>query len=68
MPDSVEPGERYIVLQDVGVDSKLYEFRGKFVVTLGKAGKGFFDLTQGQVDVRTEDGEVIENVDITELA
>ncbi|MBM4226112.1 MAG: hypothetical protein FJ167_15370 [Gammaproteobacteria bacterium] len=68
MPDSVEPGERYIVLQDVGPDSKLYRHRGEFVVTLGKAGKGFFDLTQGKVDVKTEDGEVIEDVDITELA
>jgi len=64
MPDEVKAGSSYVVGR-VGMFSKLSGHEGEVVVALGDASTSFF--SSGRVDVRTEDGDLIEDVDITEL-
>lgn len=49
-----------------GFFSKVSHLAGKRVTALTDGGSGLFQ--NGVVDVRTEDGELIENVDINDLA
>lgn len=66
MPDEVQAGSSYVVGK-VGMFSRLSGHVGKVVVALGDASTSFFSSSNGVVDVRTEDGELIKDVDITQL-
>lgn len=66
MPDEVKAGSSYVVGK-VGMFSKLSGHEGEVVVALGDASTSFWSSSGGVVDVRTEDGDLIEDVDITQL-
>lgn len=66
MPNEVQASSSYVVGK-VGMFSKLSGHEGEVVVALGDASTSFFSSSNGVVDVRTEDGELIEDVDITQL-
>jgi len=61
----IRAGSVYVVRKP-GFFSKVSHLDGKRVTALTDGGSGLFQ--NGVVDVRTEDGELIENVDINELA
>lgn len=60
----IKAGSVYLIYKP-GFFSKVSHFDGKRVTALTNGGSGLFQ--NGVVDVRTEDGELIENVDINDL-
>ena len=60
----IKAGSVYLVYKP-GFFSKVSHLDGKRVTALSAGGSGMFQ--NGVVDVRTEDGELIENVDINDL-